>query len=52
MTLSVQWNKQDLAKTIDRADHRSDIGIRNVWSRAYRVGDGVTTILLFLKGAP
>ena len=44
MTLGVQWNKQDLAKTIDRADHRSDIGIRNVWSRAYRVGDGVTTI--------
>ena len=52
MTLSVQWNKQDLAKPIDRADYRSDIGIRHVWSRAYRVGDGVTTILRFLKAAP
>ena len=52
MTLGVQWNKQGLAKTIDRADYRSDIGIRNVWSRAYREGDGVTTILLFLKATP
>ena len=39
MTLGVQWNKQDLAKTIDRADYRSDIGIRNVESRAYEVED-------------